>query len=51
MPENDLAKYGLIEIERTYHEIDDPYKKVVPEKQQAIAYNYGKQLVPVLAEN
>ena len=38
-------------MERTYAEVDDPDQAVIPEERQAKAYNYGKQLVPVSAEN
>lgn len=51
LPENDSADHGKIVIERTYAEVDDPDQKEIPESEHTKAYNYGKQLVPVSAEN
>jgi len=51
VPENDSAHACRILVERTYTEIDDPNQVEIPEARQTRAYNYGKQLVPVSAEN
>ena len=44
------AKDGLIKLDRSYAEVDDPDQIPVEGQQQIKAYNYGKQLVPVSKE-
>ncbi len=44
------AKDGLIKLDRTYAEVDDPDQIPVDAEQQIKAFNYGKQLVPVSKE-
>lgn len=51
LPEDDDANAGKITAEKTYHEVDDPDQKEVTPDQFTKAFNYGKQLVPVTAEN
>ena len=49
--EDDNIDVGKVTLEKTYTEIDDPDQKPIDQDQHAKAYNYGKQLVPVSAEN
>ena len=49
-PDSTNAKDGLVKVERTAAEVDDPDQKPVEAGKQIKAYNYGKQLVPVPGE-
>lgn len=49
--ESTNAKEGLVRIERSQAEIDDPDQNPISDSQQIKAYQYGKQLVPVAKEN
>lgn len=51
VPDTDFQGAGKIIVEKTFAEVDDPDQNRVDESQHAKAFQYGKQLVPVSAEN
>ena len=48
--ESTSAKEGLVQIDRSAAEVDDPDQKPVEPAKAIKAFNYGKQLVPVPPE-
>ncbi|TNV73932.1 hypothetical protein FGO68_gene16167 [Halteria grandinella] len=49
--ESASAKDGLVKLDRSYAEVDDPDQAPVDPEKHTKAFQYGKQLVPVGKEN
>jgi len=49
--ESASARDGLVKVDRTLAEVDDPEQNPVEAEKQIKGYNYGKQLVPVGKEH